>query len=59
VSVIVTGKLKISTSRRHVLSDIDLRQTRFRMDCRTKSNERSGVWPVIAVKRMYLEYGSK
>jgi len=32
VPVIVTGKLKISTSRRQVLSDIDLRQTRFCMD---------------------------
>jgi len=35
VPVIVTGKLKISTSRRQVLSDIDLRQTMFRMDCHT------------------------
>jgi len=32
MSVLVTGKPKISTSRRQVLSDIDLRQTRFRMD---------------------------
>jgi len=31
--VIVTGKPKISTNRRQVLPDIDLRQTRFRMDC--------------------------
>jgi len=30
--VIVTGKPKISTSRRQVLPDIDLRQTRFRID---------------------------
>jgi len=31
--VIVTGKPKISTSRRQVLPDIDLRQTRFHIDC--------------------------
>jgi len=29
----VTGKPKTSTSRIQVLPDIDLRQTRFRMDC--------------------------
>jgi len=33
----VTGKPKISTSRNFFLPEIDLRQTRFRMDCdRTK-----------------------
>jgi len=32
-NVILTGKPKNSTSRRQVLSDIDLRQTRFQMDC--------------------------
>ena len=31
--VIVTGKPKISTGRRQVLPDIDLRQMRFRIDC--------------------------
>jgi len=30
--VLVTGKPKFSISSRQVLSDIDLRQTRFRMD---------------------------
>ena len=29
----MTGKPKMSTSRRQVLPGIDLRQTRFRIDC--------------------------
>jgi len=33
VPVIVTAKPKISTSLKQVLSDIDLWQTRFHMDC--------------------------
>jgi len=32
VPVIVTGKPKIYTSRRQILREIDLWQTRFRMD---------------------------
>jgi len=33
ISQIVTGKPQISTSRRKVSPDIDLQQTRFRIDC--------------------------